>query len=58
MGLPGSGTAYGDNDLPLDIATDKSEIPVQPKICFLSRLFGASGSIGHYNHIGTKNFPG
>ena len=29
--------------LPLDIATDKSEIPVQPKICFPSRLFGASG---------------
>ena len=36
-------SSSSDNDLPLDIATDKSEIPVQPKICFPSRLFGASG---------------
>ena len=36
-------SSSSDNDLPLDIATDKSEIPAQPKICFPSRLFGASG---------------
>ena len=36
-------SSCSDNDLPLDIATEKSEIPVQPKICFPSRLFGASG---------------
>ena len=42
--LPRTSDSSSDGDLPFDIAKDKSESPIQPKVNFPSRSFGVSGS--------------
>ena len=51
-------SSSSDSDFPrvLDIAIDKSESPVQPKICFPSRVFGSSGCRSFQVHW-YKEFP-
>ena len=50
-------SSSSDSDLPLDIANDKSEAPVQPKVCSLVGYL-VPVEVGHSKHIGTKNFAG
>lgn len=48
--LPRTSDSSSESDLPLDIANDKSGSPIQPKISFRSRSFGASGNRAFQAH--------
>ena len=48
--LPRTSDSSSESDSPLDIANDKSGIPIQPKIYFPSRSFAASGNRAFQAH--------